>query len=117
MKNIVFLSVLSFFIFSSCGGSDDNTPQDSDGDGFSINDDCNDNDALVNPGATEIPYNGIDDDCNPLTLDDDLDQDTYNNDADCDDTDATVNPEATEILPETKGRSLEQLQAELVTNK
>ncbi|WP_173179852.1 MopE-related protein [Desulfosarcina ovata] len=88
--------------------------QDADGDGYgnpdvSIEDtelpsgyvtnntDCDDTDASVNPGATEVPYNGKDDDCNPDTLDDDLDQDGYVLADDCDDTDAAVNPEATEV--------------------
>ena len=57
--------------------------------------DCDDTDAAVNPGATEVPYNGIDDDCNPLTLDDDLDGDGFDNANDCDDTDNTINATTT----------------------
>ncbi|MHC4269353.1 MAG: putative metal-binding motif-containing protein, partial [Planctomycetota bacterium] len=60
--------------------------------------DCDDTNAAINPGATEILYNGIDDDCNATTPDTvDADGDTYSSDVDCDDTDATVYPGAPEL--------------------
>ncbi len=76
--------------------------------GYVINNtDCNDANASVNPGKTEIPGNGLDDDCNPATKDcKDLDADGYGNPAsadcahpqlDCNDANANINPGMTEI--------------------
>ncbi|MCH4554071.1 MopE-related protein [Aestuariibaculum lutulentum] len=66
------------------------------------NSDCNDSDANVNPGKSEILDNLIDDDCNPDTLDSSADTDDdgdgfSENEGDCDDTKANINPNATEI--------------------
>ena len=76
---------------------------DLDGDSFSEPADCDDTNPDVNPAATEVGCNGIDDDCNPATLDDDDgDGDTYSDcDGDCDDADAAVNPGAVEVLCNT----------------
>lgn len=70
---------------------------DADGDGFDALDDCDDNDPAVNPDQTEIPYDGIDNDCTLFTPDDDLDADGFGIDTDCDDADFYVNSEREEI--------------------
>ncbi len=103
MRSINLLSVfLLLVLFSivpiSCsggggGGGGGNNNANVDGDAFTVAEgDCDDNDPDVNPGVAEDTYNGKDDDCDPLTLDDDLDEDGYPDATDCDDTRAEVNP-------------------------
>ena len=71
---------------------------DFDEDGYALWEDCDDTNSNVNPSLEEIAYDGLDNDCDPLTLNDDLDGDGYVLDEDCDDTDAEINPNAEEIV-------------------
>jgi RHS repeat-associated protein len=76
---------------------------DNDHDGFTANQgDCDDGRASVHPGATEIPGNGIDEDCsgadtiNPGTIDADHDGFTPLQ-GDCNDLSAGINPGAVDV--------------------
>ena len=51
----------------------------------------------MNPNVIEEPYNGVDDDCNPDTRDNDLDLDGVAAPQDCDDDEPSVSPNAPEV--------------------
>ncbi len=91
---------------ADCVDLDCRTTCDADGDGFDSaavgGNDCDDTDYDVHPGAEEVPYDGQDDDCDPVTPDDDLDGDGFVLANDCADTSAATYPGA----PETCGNGL-----------
>lgn len=87
---------------------------DLDGDGYGVGTecigaDCDDAKDYVNPTMTEIEYNGLDDDCDPLTLDDDLDQDGFLLETDCNDEDEEINPDADEICDDLVDNDCDEL--------
>ena len=94
MRLVVLTTLLlTLSLQSACGGA--KTGDDADADGYAAEVDCDDGDAATHPGATEVWYDGADQDCDGN--DDDQDVDGYAQAVDCDDTDATIHPDAGEI--------------------
>ena len=72
---------------TSCAGAVGLAPND---------DDCNDLIVSINPGAAEVWYDGVDQDCDGGS-DFDLDRDGFDDGYDCDDADPLISPAAVEI--------------------
>lgn len=81
-------------------GGPDADVADGDGDGFYDNVDCDDNDESINSAQTDVPYDGLDQDCSGADLTD-VDGDGADaqlaGGSDCDDDDAAVHPGAPEV--------------------
>ncbi len=105
VKRVMFWLVLlsaGLLTFTVCSGGGDggSDTSDEDADGYSVPEDCDDGNPDVYPGATEVPYDGVDQDCDGMDLKD-VDGDGYAaTDAggnDCDDSDPDVNPGADDV--------------------
>ncbi len=94
--------------------------EDVDGDGFYYENDCNDTNADIHPGVNDIPYNGIDENCDGFDKAD-VDKDgfckqgyaitnkalqcpkeTGNTGTDCNDNDISINPGSSDVYNNCK---------------
>lgn len=83
-----FLSTV--VLLAACSGG---TRVDFDGDGVPEGEDCDDRNVFAFPGASEVPYDGVDQDCDGSDLRDG-DGDGFPVELDCDDLSPTVYPGA-----------------------
>ncbi len=120
MRARLLLPMLLLCTAALCEEEDPDLPTDADGDSYTVDVDCDDEDPAVHPNATEV-CNDFDDNCDGITDEGvdqlfwaDADNDGFgdqwdeiracnpsgsvvSNSFDCDDTDGLVNPDADEV--------------------
>jgi len=99
----LLLAALSFALLAGCGGDDDDSIQDADGDGSLDESDCAPEDPLIFPGSDDPFGDGVDQNCDGLDgIDNDGDGYPANaldaSQRDCNDWDPDIHPGADDTL-------------------
>ncbi len=94
------LVVAALLLWPACSSGDGSSPGDEDGDGYAAAEDCDDGNPDIYPGASEVAYDGVDQDCDGSDLVD-VDADgsvaTEAGGNDCNDNDPEIGPWVDEV--------------------
>jgi hypothetical protein len=104
MRTLCLFAIIGLFMSSCIRFEVTELAIDQDGDGYTADNDCNDNDSTISPGQEEpCICDDIDQDCDGETQNfccdlscEDADGDGYPGDSDCNDGDPTIHPDQDE---------------------